>query len=308
MGQNDGFRPRSPSGGSYFSTVNPGRKPSLRNMVSMRKQYGRVAAAAVAAAAVVTGVGVVGSTGSAGIAAAGTAQQEDCPSVVALAARGSEENTVYAPSAANGYSDGHEGDTINRFLSYTTAVHPELFADGDRSVLTVDAERYPARFPVGEAGEDPDPATIVNGVRLFIDSMARGLPGGIDTVEEYERASGCTPDYVGLGYSQGVAVLAPVQHQLAAEGRLRGSVYFGNPFQPAPELIGSGAMTGLPTHSYCVTDDFACDLNPRTVMIALEDDQDAGPHASYFADAAENPDSASADERAAAAAFAELIR
>lgn len=230
-----------------------------------------------------------------------------CPDVVTLVARGSEENDLTEPGEANGYSNGHEGESINRFLSYASSVHPGLFDAVHRPVLAVDAERYPARFPVGEAGEDPDLAVIADGVRLFIDSMARGLPGGVETVVDYERATGCSPDYVGIGYSQGVAVLGPVQHMLAADGRLRGSVYFGNPAHHTPEILSVGALAGLPVHSYCVTDDFVCDTNIRTVAIALGDDQDAGPHARYFQDAASDPASATAEERAAADALAALV-
>lgn len=233
---------------------------------------------------------------------------ESCPSVVTLAARGSEENETYAPGASNGYSNGYEGETLHRFLDYASTVHPDLFGPDDRTVLAIDADHYPARFPVGEAGENPDPATVVNGVGLFMDSMARGLPGGFEMVEDYEQSTGCRPDYVGLGYSQGVAALTPAQHALAAEGRLRGAVYFGNPFHRAPGLIGGGAMSGVPVHSYCLADDFACDTGPRSVALALQDDEGAGAHETYFRDAVVDPSDASPAERAAADAFARLIR
>lgn len=230
-----------------------------------------------------------------------------CPSVVTLAARGSEEEETYAPEASNGFSNGYEGETLHRFLTYASGTHPGLFAAGESTVLAVDAERYPARFPVGEAGEDPDPATIVSGVGLFVDSMARGLPGGIEMVEEYERESGCRPEYVGLGYSQGVAALAPVQHVLAAQGRLRGAVYLGNPFHRAPELIGGGAMADVPVHSFCLPDDFACDTGPRAVVAALQDDEGAGAHDTYFRDAVVDPDAAGPGEREAADVLAGLV-
>lgn len=230
-----------------------------------------------------------------------------CPSVVTLAARGSEEEETYAPEASNGFSNGYEGETLHRFLTYASATHPGLFAAGESTVLAVDAERYPARFPVGEAGEDPDPATIVNGIGLFVDSMSRGLPGGIEMVEEYERESGCRPEYVGLGYSQGVAALAPVQHVLAAQGRLRGAVYLGNPFHRAPELIGGGAMADVPVHSFCLPDDFACDTGPRAVVAALQDDEGAGAHDTYFRDAVVDPDAAGPGEREAADVLAGLV-
>ncbi|MDN5684208.1 hypothetical protein [Corynebacterium glyciniphilum] len=269
----------------------------------MRKIHGVVSFAAfvVVAAAVTVG------TAAAGVARDGDAGG-DCPSVVALAARGSEENETYGPSAANGYSNGYEGETLHRFLSYASALHPGLFDPDDRTVLAIDADHYPARFPVGEAGEDPDPATVINGVGLFVDSMARGLPGGLAMVEDYEQTTACRPDYVGLGYSQGVAALTPVQHTLAAEGRLRGAVYFGNPFHRAPGLIGGGSMSGVPVHSYCLADDFACDTGPRSVALAVQDDEGAGAHEPYFRDAVVDPTAASPAERAAVDAFARLIR
>lgn len=261
----------------------------------------------------VTTAGTAG-TAAAGVAATGpesgrqAVAADVCPSVVTLTARGSEEDEVYPPGPANGYSNGYEGETLHRFLAYATAVHPDLFDPDDRTVLALDADHYPARFPVGEAGEDPDPATVVNGVGLFIDSMARGLPGGLAAVEEFEDSTGCRPDYVGLGYSQGVAALTPVQHKLAAEGRLRGSVYLGNPFHRTPGLIGGGAMAGVPVHSYCLPDDFACDTGPRSIALALRDDEGAGAHETYFRDAAADPSAAGQGERAAADALAALIR
>ncbi|MEJ6549000.1 hypothetical protein PQI66_05520 [Corynebacterium sp. USCH3] len=275
----------------------------------MRNIHGVIGSAVVA---VGIATGAVAAVVTASPAAAGVARDQvdggGCPSVVALAARGSEENEVFAPDATNGYSNGYEGETLHRFLGYATAVHPELFDPDDRTVLSIDADRYPARFPVGEAGEDPDPATVLNGVGLFVDSMARGLPGGIDMVEEYEASTECRPDYVGLGYSQGVAALTPVQHRLAAQGRLRGAVYLGNPFHRVPELIGGGAMAGVPVHSYCLADDFACDTGPRSVLLALQDDDGAGAHETYFRDAVADPSAASSAEQAAVEAFADLIR
>lgn len=268
----------------------------------------------IAAALVVAGVGMAtAGVAASGVAHAGEAQPTSaasgtCPGVVALLARGSEENDVYPPTAANGWSNGYEGDTLHRFLDYTTQIHPDLFGErdgGHAQVLAVDAERYPAKFPVGEAGEDVDPLTVVTGVGEFVDSMALGLPGGIETVEEYETSTGCAPDYVALGYSQGVAVLGPVQQQLAEQGRLRGAVYMGNPFHRTPELITGGAFRA---HSYCVPDDFVCDFGPRSAFLALTDEDDAGVHAGYFSAAAGDPSRASAGDRRAADAFAALVR
>jgi hypothetical protein len=282
----------------------------------MRKLHGpglavTLGLAALAVLTVATpGTASAGAAGAAEGSAAGAA--DTCPSVVALVARGSEENDVYAATSANGHSNGYEGETLHRFLAYTTAVHPDLFASdersGERAVLALDADHYPARFPVGEPGEAPDPATLVGGVGMFIDSMAQGLPGGMRMVEQYESSTGCRPDYVGLGYSQGVAALTPVQHRLASEGRLRGAVYLGNPFHRAPELIGGGAMSTVPVHSYCLDDDFVCDTGPRSALLAVQDDEGAGAHDRYFADAAGDPSAASAQERAAADVFAGLIR
>ncbi|MGV0870144.1 hypothetical protein [Corynebacterium kalidii] len=288
----------------------------------MRKSHGPGLAVTLGLAAVTAVTAIASPTAVAGTtpgtASAGTA--DTCPSVVALVARGSEENDVYAPSPANGHSNGYEGETLHRFLTYATAVHPDLFGSdeptgqgpeeglGERAVLALDADHYPARFPVGEPGEVPDPATLAGGVGMFIDSMAQGLPGGVRMVEQYESSTGCRPDYVGLGYSQGVAALAPVQHRLASEGRLRGAVYLGNPFHRVPDLIGGGAMSTVPVHSYCLDDDFVCDPGPRSALLAVQDDEGAGAHDSYFAGAATDPSTAGVQERAAADVFAGLIR
>lgn len=236
--------------------------------------------------------------------------QPGCPSVVTLVARGSEENDFYPPSASNGHADGYEGEIINRYLDYATSVHPDLFDADDRPVRTVGPDYYPARFPVGEAGEDIDlaaVATAVGGVGHFIDSMARGLPGGLQAVSDYEDATGCAPDYVTVGYSQGVAVLAPVQQKLAAEGRLRGVITLGSPFHRAPELVTGGFVADVPTHDYCLPDDFVCDTGVRSVALALADDEDAGAHADYFRTAAQDPADALAGDRAAVDALADYL-
>lgn len=273
------------------------------------------AVATTAAATVVAVSAVLAPSAGAGVAqpepgsgqGPGTAVDNGtCPEVVVLAARGSEENDKYPPTAGNGYSNGYEGESLHRFLDYTTQVHPDLFEDGSAQVLTVDAAKYPAKFPVGEAGEDVDPFTVATGVGEFMDSMARGIPGGIDTVEDYEAETGCAPDYVSLGYSQGVAVLGPVQYQLAQEGRLRGAVYMGNPFHRTPDLLTAGAPQ-YPVNSYCVPDDFVCDFGPRSAFLALNDEDDAGVHADYFRAASEDPAQASAGDRRTADTFAGLL-
>ena len=58
-------------------------------------------------------------------------------------------------------------------------------------------------------------------------------------------------------------------------------MYLGNPFHRTPELL-TGGQTSYPVHSYCVTDDFVCDFGPRSVFLALTDEDDAGVHAEYF--------------------------
>ena len=103
-------------------------------------------------------------------------------------------------------------------------------------------------------------------------------------------------------------MLAPVQQKLAAEGRLRGSVTFGNPFHRAPDIVTGGAAAGVPVHDYCVPDDFVCDTGVRSVLLALDDDDDAGVHAGYFRGAAADPARASDGDRAAADALADYIR
>ncbi len=269
---------------------------------------GRAGAAAATVLVAVSAVAVSAVAVSVAPAVAGTlpapapVSAPACPATVILAARGSEENDVYDDPTVDGpvaaHSNGWEGDTLHRFLTFAATVHPDLFTSGagDVYVLGVDADHYPARLPLPGKGEQITLPSLVDGAVQFSESFTRGIPGTGAAVQEYEAASGCRPDYITLGYSQGEAVLLPTQHDLAGQGRLRGVMAFGNPLQRVPQVVPAG----VPTESWCAPLDVVCDTGPASVVDALTDDDDAGTHADYFKDAVADPAGATAGERHAA--------
>jgi hypothetical protein len=264
---------------------------------------GAAALVAVSAVSAVAALSVApAAAGTLPAPAAAAEPDATCPATVILAARGSEENDVYDDPAVDGpvaaHSNGWEGDTLHRFLTFAATVHPDLFTSGagDVYVLGVDADHYPARLPLPGKGEQITLPSLVDGAVQFSESFTRGIPGTGAAVQEYEAASGCRPDYITLGYSQGEAVLLPTQHDLAGQGRLRGVMAFGNPLQRVPQAVPAG----VPTESWCAPLDVVCDTSPASVVDALTDDDDAGTHADYFKDTVADPAGATAGERHAA--------
>lgn len=272
----------------------------------------------VLATALMTGTAVLSgpvATPAAGAVTRGSSDVTDrpasttCPATVLLVSRGSEENDRQTTGAVASHSNGWEGESAHRFLDYTLATHPDLLSDGTTDVTGLDPAHYPARLPLPGPGEDITVPALADGAVKTVDSMVRGVPGGLQQVTAWEDATGCRPDYVTLGYSQGVVPLLAVQRYLADQGRLRGVMAFGNPFHRVPGAVPGfpGVAAGTPSLDYCVPDDVVCDTGVRSAYLALTDPDDAGVHADYFKDAvAGNP--STGDRRAADTLAAWLSR
>lgn len=251
-----------------------------------------------------------------------------CPAVVVVAARGSEQNDDLRPTRYSTQgpwvSNGFEGPTLRDFLLFAEQRHLERTGGSllaDVAVLALDDAVYPAALPLpalAEAGEELSPPETVRrlgevlseapahhilghaGTRFAasVETAAAGVPG---VLADFEATSGCSPDYLLLGYSQGAIVLTLQEQWLHEEGRLAGAVYLGNPLlapgdpgMVLPEVRG-GALRGVPPElrpgartdrrlNYCLPGDFACDLDPGALAEAMT--SHAGAHAAYFQPAA----------------------
>lgn len=195
----------------------------------------------------------------------------------------------------------------------------------DVYVLGLDDDAYPATMelpPLAEEGENltsaqtssrlwtvlttNDIPALVRGVTIgALDSMQDGMRNAPGFVDRWEAETGCAPQYITAGYSQGAIVATSVERHLAAKGRLLGSIYLGNPLaRPGDRsVVGNSARGGglaelVPNHlrptparlpagqriNYCMRGDFACDLTIESARDALS--TKAEKHASYFLDAA----------------------
>ena len=268
----------------------------------MKKLKGLVAAVVAAAATVVAPF-------TAQVAEAQTAGV--CPAVAVVAARGSGENGNWIAQNYGGgpfWSNGREGPTLRAMFNYFESRYQ---ADTGRSlmnsvqVLGLDEWKYPATAPKSFLAPPTDVESALNYARqvilpqaeMFRDSFINGTHGVNATINEYEAATGCHPQYVLAGYSQGAVVTEGVERQLAQQGKLAGVINIGSPYTSKndPNRIGSG-LTGdgvlawtpmasnqispAPRIEYCVADDPFCDLNPGKYINKVPVDGSA--HASYF--------------------------
>lgn len=267
-----------------------------------------------------------------------------CPAVTVLAARGSEQDEGLTPTrysdSAPWVSNGFEAQTLRDFLHLAEQRHlagtgESLMAQVD--VLALDDTVYPAALPLpalAEEGEElaldetaqrvrellsQTPAHEIAGdaARATAASVDSGIRGTGDVIAEYEAATGCQPDYILLGYSQGAVVLTAQEQELYESGRLRGAIYLGNPLLPAgdPSTVGQGRSGGLlgpaaewvlPTApiqnrlNYCLAGDVVCAPTVENAAGALGDG--GGVHATYFL-----AEEFSADDQAVADTFASWV-
>ncbi|WPF65594.1 MULTISPECIES: hypothetical protein [unclassified Corynebacterium] len=282
------------------------------------------------------------------------ATHAQCPAVTVIAARGSEQNenlepTRYSPEAP-WVSNGYEEENIRAFFQFSEQRYRERTGQSlmrDVQVLPLDASVYPASLHLprlAEVGENmtaletmrrlgqllretPAHEIAWNAVRGFADSLVNGTLSVDNVIADYEAESGCKPQYVFFGYSQGAILLSARERdmQRSLQGRLVGTLYIGNPMLAWGDtsLVGDpkngiGLLGLAPLNSrtlsavdeqhrvnYCLRDDFVCDAGLESSSKAFSGG--GGTHALYFLDAAENPEQASPAEIAMADSFARWV-
>lgn len=266
------------------------------------------------AAVVIMLAATVGDSPAAGAGVAGDLHG-GCPATVIVAARGNDSAAEPIPARYSEQSDyvsnGYEGPAIAAFLNhaeqrYATA-HPGESLLKDTYVLGLAQEYYPADIAVpvvedatGIGNLIPQTggiiANVVNGLR---NSLEVGIPGVRLAIEAYELASGCTPQYILVGYSLGATILPQQEAWLADKDQLAGTLYFGSVHQAPgdPAVIGAltspGGLFGwLQDNSlttsrttnrimYCIPDDIACDPTQTALQRAFGEGGES-PHAQYF--------------------------
>ena len=232
-------------------------------------------------------------------------QEQTCPDTVVLAARGSDQNEeygeylgpqLYSPHAEP--SNGYEGPNFTALFHQVEQFHPGTM--DSVYVLALDEKAYPANMdlpPLAEEGENLGPIELVQRavgiVRQypinklmysvtfgFIDSVRSGMINAPKVVEEYEATTGCNPNYVVAGFSQGALVTTSVEKYLVNTGRLEGAVTIGNPLHKYPWGMERAALPEGKRVDYCLNGDFVCDFSLEAASDALS--TKAEVHASYF--------------------------
>lgn len=233
------------------------------------------------------------------------ALEQTCPVTVVLAARGSDQNEEYGEyfgpqlySENSEPSNGYEGPNFTALFHQVEQRHPGTM---DRVyVLALDDEAYPAAMglpPLAEEGEiiglielvqravgvvQQYPIhDLIHAVTFgFIDSVRSGMINAPKVVENYEATTGCNPNYVIAGFSQGALVTTSVEKYLANTGRLEGAVTIGNPLHKYPWVMERAALPKDKRVDYCLNGDFVCDFSLAAASDALS--TKAEVHASYF--------------------------
>ncbi|OFS36709.1 cutinase family protein [Corynebacterium sp. HMSC069E04] len=269
-----------------------------------------VAAAVVAAAALIV---------PHPISAPAAHADEQCPAVVVVAARGSGQNGQIYPTQYSNQggraSNGWEGESIRAMLQGAEvryqATHGGNSLMKDVYVLGLEPQYYPATYPEYSVPNESVPNTAADLVRLatqyanpvintavsainqFMYSVQTGRRGVTSAVNNYEASTGCHPQYILSGYSQGAMVLSNHELELAHRGQLAGVVTFGNPLTRAgdPAVVGATQGAGGPMGhfpqlranvsrvDYCLPLDAVCDLSANTLYAAQPT---GGSHGQYF--------------------------
>ncbi|APT92081.1 hypothetical protein CPHO_03320 [Corynebacterium phocae] len=253
------------------------------------------------------------------------AQAQTCPAVVVVAARGSGQNGHIYPTRYSGQepfaSNGWEGETIRAMLhtveSRYRATHGGQSVMRDVYVLGLSPQDYPATYPeytvpnVAVPQSLPEVISIAQqwtipvintGIRVaqeFFASVGTGRSGVMRAIDGYERASGCRPQYILTGFSQGAMILAEHERDLAARGQLAGVVYMGSPNTAAGDPFTVGNTTGwggilgwwpfnntvasratVNRVNYCLPLDGVCDISRENLEAARA--AGGGNHGRYF--------------------------
>lgn len=269
-----------------------------------------------------------------------------CPAVVVIAGRGSGQNTRLIPTryseTAPWVSNGREAETWQAFFHAAEAQYqldnPGESLMADVHVLGLPEELYPAthiRPPVdlSDAGSSAG-AVLSSTIDGYFASIDQGTEGVREAITRLEADTGCAPQYILAGYSQGAVALLPNERELEDAGKLAGAIYLGNPLLTPnhPDLIGTGATGGGILHrdrpnveefaaatnrlDYCIAGDLICDLHLESVssgssrtpgssvgLVQVLGDLLGGPHLAYF----DGPASLPEDEVAVTRAFASWV-
>ncbi|MGD7002077.1 cutinase family protein [Corynebacterium halotolerans] len=234
-----------------------------------------------------------------------------CPEVVVIAGRGSGQNFKLIPTrysdTAPWVSNGREAETWRLFFRAVEEQyrrdHPGESLMEDVYVLGLDESLYPAthfRPEQGLSAAGSSAGQVVKDTAAnFFDSLERGTEGVRAAVELVEE-TGCFPQYILAGYSQGAAALANAEKPLAQRGTLAGAIYLGNPLleRHSPWLIGQGAEGGGVLRwrgpssdqlaatdnrlEYCLAGDLVCDLHLQSLPAGSS--RLTGTHLDYFTD------------------------
>lgn len=248
-----------------------------------------------------------------------------CPEVAVVAARGSEQNMDLEPTryvdGSIWESNGYEASVISALLTDAEARHVDATGESllrDVPVLALDESVYPAALPlpvIVEEGEEiaalelasrvnrllretPLPTIAEEAATGFLASMRAGVNGTVPRIQEWEKTTGCAPQYLLVGYSQGALVLTAQEQELAEAGRLAGVLYLGNPLLTPddPSAVGGAASGGLlravpaevqrtasgvPRINYCLAGDFVCDTSLDALTSAASHGG-VGRHEAYF--------------------------
>lgn len=244
--------------------------------------------AALAAASALVLAGTVAPVADAAAPTPAAPAPETCRDVAVVAARGTDQTDP---------DFGDEGETLRGLLDLAEARHPGLSSRAE--LIALDREVYPATLglpQLAEEGEQLSPADTARRALEVIPELGQvhatdpratieALPGHL---ERREAETGCRPDYVLLGYSQGATVLTGLEARLHAQSRLRGVIYLGDPHAPRGALRGLPELMGTPRVpagevervEYCLPKDFSCDFSAEAAALALGDG--GGPHDTYF--------------------------
>ncbi|BAU96690.1 hypothetical protein N24_2428 [Corynebacterium suranareeae] len=195
----------------------------------------------------------------------------ECPSVLAVVARGSEQNLQIRPARyseeAPWTSNGFEERNFRSFFGRLEKHHMENTGESlmkDVYVMGLNNAEYPASFPLSSEGS----SAIALGT-----SVSSGRDNLMSAIDHFEAETGCTPKYLLGGYSQGVMVVNGYEEELITRDQYVGTLHIANPAQQPddPSLIGHEVTTGglassidpveetSQKISYCLPGDIVCD-------------------------------------------------
>lgn len=222
----------------------------------------------------------------------------DCPAVVAIVARGSEQNSQIRPtrySAENRWtSNGFEERVIRVMFRELEASHLKRTGESlmkDVYVMGMTDKQYPAALPLESVGS--------SAIELPV-SVNKGRKNVVAAADSFEQSTGCSPKYLLVGYSQGALVVGNQAQVFIDRDQYVGTFLLGNPAQypgdptaAGIEPLSSGLTSslGLPrekkgrTISYCRKGDVVCDSSPGQYLAAVSTALSGGggsSHVQYF--------------------------